>query len=76
MNASMPLFAEAWQWPQFFNNEDIIVPLVLFTVIGIVATVVPVTRMLIRHRERMAMIERGMHPDYPPEQSDHPQNPT
>ncbi len=32
--------------------------------------VIALTSMWMRHRERMAMIERGMHPDHPPEEAD------
>lgn len=66
----------AWEWPPFINNEDIMAPLIVFAVfavISIVVGIVFIAKALIRHRERMAMIERGMHPDYPPEQGE-PQN--
>ncbi len=75
MNAFMPLLA-AWEWPPFINNEDIIVPLAVFLVpisFIVMYGIVRIAKLLIHHRERMAMIERGMHPDYPPEQTD-PQN--
>jgi len=45
------------------------IPIVAILVGGIVI----VAKLLIRHRERMAMIERGMHPDHPKKPSD-PQN--
>ena len=34
------------------------------------AGAVTIARMVIKHRERMAMIELGMHPDYPPSYDD------
>ncbi len=34
-----------------------------------VVTIITVTKMRIRHRERMAMIEHGMHPDYEVEET-------
>ena len=46
-----------------------IIPIVAIVMVGIVT----VTKLLIRHRERMAMIERGMHPDQAQEQGG-PQN--
>lgn len=33
----------------------------------IMGTLHSIIRSIIKHRERMAMIERGMHPDHPPE---------
>jgi hypothetical protein len=67
MAQSAALLADS-EWLRFLNNPDTIVflvPIVFVLVFGIVA----ITKLLIRHRERMAMIERGMHPDYPPEQN-------
>lgn len=48
----------------------------LFTVWGMIivgiitGTIVTVTRMVIRHRERIAMIERGMRPPDTPDEPD------
>jgi len=56
-------------WPSFLNRPDTLVfaiPIIGILVGGIIA----IAKLLIRHRERMAMIERGMHPDHPPEQVD------
>jgi hypothetical protein len=39
-----------------------LIPIVAIIVGGIVL----VTKTIIRHRERLAMIEKGMHPDHPP----------
>lgn len=67
MNQSVALLA-AWEWPPFLTGPDTLVfaiPIIAILVGGIVG----ITKLLIRHRERMAMIERGMHPDHPPEQS-------
>jgi len=61
-------------WWSLLNHPDTLVfavPIVAILVLGIIV----ITKLLIRHRERMAMIERGMHPDHPEEQSD-PQNPS
>jgi hypothetical protein len=40
------------------------IPIVAILVGGIIA----IAAMIIKHRERIAMIERGIHPDYPPEE--------
>jgi hypothetical protein len=37
----------------------------------LVGGVVLITKTIIRHRERLAMIERGMHPDTPPPKKAH-----
>ncbi len=56
-------------WPSFLNHPETLVfaiPIIGILVGGILA----IAKLLIRHRERMAMIERGMHPDHSPEQRD------
>ncbi len=45
------------------SNLPLMIPIVAI-VMGILYAIVAA---LIRHRERMAMIERGMHPDTPPQ---------
>ena len=45
-------------------------PFLIPIVAIIVGGVVVVVKILIRHQERMAMIDRGMHPDHPPEDTD------
>lgn len=62
MSQLVPLLALEWQ--SFLCRPETLVfmiPIVGIVVGGIIA----ITRLLIRHRERMAMIERGMHPDFP-----------
>jgi hypothetical protein len=62
MIQSITLLAES-DWSRIFANPDtlvLVVPVVGIVVFGILA----ISKMLIRHRERMAMIERGMHPDH------------
>lgn len=44
----------------------LLIPIVAIIVFGIVAVV----KMIISHQERMALIDRGMHPDHPPEDRD------
>ena len=46
-------------------EPDVLAVVGIFIVPVIVGGVVVVTKMLIKHRERMAMIERGMNPDAP-----------
>ena len=50
----------------FSRPETLIfgIPLAAIVVGGILGIV----KILIRHRERMAMIEHGLHPDHPPEE--------
>jgi hypothetical protein len=63
-------------WSDFLSRVDLLalmIPIVAIVVGGIVAIVVA----LIRHRERMAMIERGLYPpDDPPEEDDPEDEPT
>jgi hypothetical protein len=51
-------------------EPDVLAVVGIFIVPVIVGGVVVVTKMLIKHRERMAMIERGMNPDAPGEMQD------
>jgi hypothetical protein len=53
-------------WSRFFDNPEIL-GIMLPIVAVIAAAIVIIIKLLIRHRERMTMIERGMHPDYPME---------
>ena len=42
--------------------------IIVFLIGGVailVSGIVAIAKLLVRHRERMAMIERGMHPDHP-----------
>jgi hypothetical protein len=51
-------------WYDVFSNEDtlaLMIPIVAILVGGIIA----IAAMIIKHRERIAMIEQGVHPDYP-----------
>jgi hypothetical protein len=55
-------------WQNLFRPEIfvLLIPIVAILTGGAVA----IARQLIRHRERMAMIDRGLHPDYPPEEAE------
>jgi hypothetical protein len=53
-------------WNRFFDSPEIL-GIMLPIVAVIAAAIVIIIKLLIRHRERMTMIERGMHPDYPVE---------
>ena len=63
-------------WQQLIDKPDLLATFMFFLV-PIVAIISGVTFVIVKkvfaHRERMAMIERGIHPDYPPE--DEPGNP-
>ncbi len=51
--------------------QRILQPDILGVMIPIVAIItfggLAIIRVMFRHRERMAMIEHGIHPDYPPD---------
>ena len=48
------------------SRLPLMIPIVAIVVGGIVGLV----WLIFCHRERMALIERGIHPDYPPEETD------
>ena len=58
--------------------HNILEPRVLSFIVPIVAILVwggiSITKAMIRHRERIAMIERGVNPDNPPESRQHPES--
>ena len=47
-------------------SEDIL-PILIPIVAIIAGATVVIVKKVFTHRERMAMIERGIHPDYPPD---------
>ena len=51
------------------NVMVFLIPIAAIVVGGIVA----LAKMLIVHRERMALIEQGLHPDHPPEEEEPPE---
>ena len=57
----------------FLNNllSPSSLPFLIAIIAIIVGGVVAVVWLIICHQERMAMIDRGIHPDHPPEDSDH-----
>jgi uncharacterized membrane protein (DUF106 family) len=65
------LFAQQAEprWLEFVSRPEALVFLIPIVAI-LVGGIISITKKLIHHRERMAMIERGMHPDFPPEQCD------
>ncbi len=46
---------------------SVILPVIIPVVVAASITTVVIVKKAFTHRERMAMIERGIHPDYPPE---------
>ncbi len=52
--------------------NDLIKPEIIIFLNGALAIVVfgsvGIIKVIVRHRERMTMIERGMHPDHPPDE--------
>jgi hypothetical protein len=72
MNPTVALLAAEWlSFLRYPSSLVMLIPIVAILVTGILGIV----KLLLRHRERMAMIERGLHPDYPPEQDDVPNRP-
>jgi len=58
-------------WSRLFEQPDTLY--VLLSVVAIVAgavVIVMIAKFLIAHRERMALIKRGIHPDYPPDDAE------
>ena len=55
-------------WSQLLEPDSLAVVLIFgLPMVGIVVGgVVSLAKIVIRHRERIAMIEHGIHPDYPP----------
>ncbi len=54
-------------WLQVLTKPDVVVfaiPIIAILVGGILG----ITYLVMSHRERMAMIQHGIHPDYPPEE--------
>ncbi len=53
-------------WYRLFDNPDALYVLIaLVAIIAGAIVIIVIAKFLIDHRERMAMIERGIHPDYP-----------
>ncbi len=51
-------------WSQLLS---VILPVLIPVVAVVSITTIVIVKKAFTHRERMAMIERGIHPDYPPE---------
>lgn len=58
--------------PSIISEVVVIVAIIVVSVTGVSITI---TKMLITHHERIAMIQHGIHPDYPPENEEEKQNP-
>lgn len=50
-----------------------ILPFVVAIVAIVVGGAVSIVKQIIRHRERIAMIDMGIHPDYPPLEDESPE---
>jgi len=58
------------EWLKIFSQPD---NLAITCAIGlpiVIGGIIAITSIWMRHRERIAMIERGIHPDYPPEEDE------
>ncbi len=59
-------------WLQVLTQPDVVVfaiPIIAILVGGILG----ITYLVMSHRERMTMIQHGIHPDYPPEEEEDPE---
>ncbi|HUT10934.1 MAG TPA: hypothetical protein VMY42_10585 [Thermoguttaceae bacterium] len=62
-----------FDWPAFFSRPSLFIPclaLCIPIVSILVGGICGIVKMLIAHRERMTMIQQGMHPDHPLEEDD------
>ena len=65
-------------WTSLLSRPELLIPglaLCIPIVAIIVGGITSITRRLIAHRERMAMIQQGIHPDHPPEEDETAGNP-
>jgi len=55
----------SFQWLLTLRPEQLalMLPMVVVVCIAIVGLILGIAKVVLQHRERMAMIERGMHPD-------------
>ena len=56
----------AADWADRLLNEDVLpllIPILGIVVGGVVGGAIVITKLVIRHRERIALIERGIHPE-------------
>ncbi len=67
------------EWSNVFRDLRpeqlaLLIPIVAIVCVFLVGGILGLTKLFFRHRERMAMIERGMHPDLvePEEEGDVP----
>ncbi len=54
----------SFSWSELLRHTElfgIMIPIVAILAMAVIV----ITKLSMRHRERMAMIERGMHPDHP-----------
>jgi len=63
MGPSIFLTAE---WPSYLHEPATLIFLIPILAI-LVGGITGLAKLMVRHRERMAMIERGIHPDHPPD---------
>ena len=62
MGPLTPLIAT--EWPEFLMRPDTLVFMVPITALAVFG-IIGMAKLVMRHRERMAMIERGIDPDRP-----------
>ncbi len=55
-------------WRRILEPEVLVFLIPIVAIIGGVS--ITIVKMLIKHHERVIMIQHGIHPDYPPENKD------
>ena len=58
-------------WLEFFDDPEVLVFMIPITAI-LVGGIIVIVKLLLRHRERMGLIEQGLHPDRLPDDDGDP----
>ncbi len=64
-----PLLGQS-EWIRWVFRPEIVIFMIPIVAI-VIGGVISMLKMWIKHRERMGLIEHGIHPDYPPEETPH-----
>jgi hypothetical protein len=64
--------SEQMSFLQQMASDDEVLGVAMIVVLGLAGIltglILGITRLAMRHRERMSMIDQGMHPDHPPDE--------
>ena len=63
-------------WQTLLEPEVLVILLAIVSVItgAVAVTILAIVKMVHKHNERIAMIQHGIHPDYPPQDQEEIQN--